>query len=87
MEFLHTRYRRPVIHRDVKSSNILLGPKLEAKLIDFGLSIFGEDQQEASNRSRLGTVPYLPPETLSTGIVSCKTDVYALGMVWKFSVD
>lgn len=83
LEFLHTRYRLPVIHRDVKSSNVLLGAELQAKLSDFGLAVVGgtsPEQQSRSSGGYVGTRPYMPPEAFK-GVVSPKGDVYGLGMV------
>jgi hypothetical protein len=78
LEFLHTRYRQPVTHRDVKSANVLLGKQMEAKLNDFGLAFVGGPSKLSG--PCFGTRPYMPPEAFD-GVVSPKGDVYALGMV------
>ena len=86
LQFLHTRYRQPVTHRDVKSSNVLLGHQMEAKLSDFGLAVVGESHSVRG--PYVGTRPYMPPEAFK-GVVSPKLDVYGFGMVssvnlWNF---
>ena len=82
LEFLHTTYRQPVIHRDVKSSNVLLGANSEAKLSDFGLAIIGDvdGEVESARSASVGTRPYMAPEAFQ-GVVSTKVDVYGLGVV------
>ena len=72
MEYLHNGCKPPIVHRDVKSTNILLNEKFQAKLSDFGLSkIFpGEGEKHISGAtsacgisvSVAGTLGYLDPE-------------------------
>ena len=84
LEFLHTAYREPVIHRDVKSANVLLGANFEAKLGDFGLAVIGnvegDLQIEPASQVSVGTRPYMPPEAFQR-ILTTKIDVYSFGMV------
>jgi hypothetical protein len=83
LDFLHNRYRLPVIHRDVKSANVLLGKEFEAKLSDFGLAVVGDPAEEkmAERHGRsAGTKPYMAPEA-TEGVIIPAIDVYSLGMV------
>ncbi|KAL7163937.1 hypothetical protein ACSBR2_039946 [Camellia fascicularis] len=81
LEYLHNAVR-PVIHRDLKSSNILLDSGFNAKLSDFGLAKLGPqgDKTHISTRT-LGTPGYLAPEYIGTGHLTFKTDVYSFGVV------
>ena len=81
LEYLHTAYHQPVIHRDVKSANVLLGTNSEAKLSDFGLAIVGDVEDVVLEVGEtVGTHPYMPPEAFQR-VLSTKVDVYGFGMV------
>jgi serine/threonine protein kinase len=64
LEYLHRGCNPPLIHRDVKSTNILLNAKLEAKIADFGLSkAFNTDNEaHVSTNALVGTPGYVDPE-------------------------
>ncbi|MCD7472550.1 hypothetical protein HAX54_013818 [Datura stramonium] len=80
IEYLHERCNPPVIHRDLKSSNILLDSNFNAKLSDFGLSVLGGAQNKKSIKLS-GTLGYVAPEYLLDGKLTDKSDVYAFGVV------
>ncbi|KAM7487341.1 hypothetical protein LguiB_024825 [Lonicera macranthoides] len=72
----------PILHRDFKSTNILLGPNYEAKISDFGLAKLMPDGHETFVTARvLGTFGYFDPEYTSTGKLTLQSDVYAFGVV------
>lgn len=82
LEYLHDKANPPVIYRDLKSSNILLDKKFNAKLSDFGLAKLGPvgDKSHVSSRV-MGTYGYCAPEYQRTGQLTVKSDVYSFGVV------
>ncbi|RDY03643.1 putative receptor-like protein kinase [Mucuna pruriens] len=80
LKYLHEHCYPPVIHRDLKSSNILLDTKFNAKLSDFGLAITNGSQNK-NNIKLSGTLGYVAPEYLLDGKLTDKSDVYAFGVV------
>ncbi|KAM7468794.1 hypothetical protein LguiB_016356 [Lonicera macranthoides] len=83
LEFLHDKANPPVIYRDFKSSNILLGEEYHPKLSDFGLAKLGPtgDKSHVSTRV-MGTYGYCAPEYAMTGQLTVKSDVYSFGVVF-----
>ncbi|KAA8524227.1 hypothetical protein F0562_010650 [Nyssa sinensis] len=82
LEYLHEHVSPPVIHRDFKSSNILLDRNYHAKVSDFGLAKLGSDKAGGHVSTRvLGTQGYVAPEYALTGHLTTKSDVYSYGVV------
>ncbi|KAM3401466.1 hypothetical protein ACQJBY_005916 [Aegilops geniculata] len=82
LEYLHERVTPPVIHRDFKSSNILLDKDFHARVSDFGLAKLGSDRAGGHVSTRvLGTQGYVAPEYALTGHLTTKSDVYSYGVV------
>ncbi|XP_010500785.1 PREDICTED: probable LRR receptor-like serine/threonine-protein kinase At1g51860 [Camelina sativa] len=82
LEYLHNGSRPPMVHRDVKPTNILLNEVFQAKLADFGLSRSSPVDGESSESTIVaGTPGYLDPEYYGTNLLSEKTDVYSFGVV------
>eukprot|EP00261_Vitis_vinifera_P023137 XP_010654895.1 PREDICTED: putative leucine-rich repeat receptor-like protein kinase At2g19210 [Vitis vinifera] len=82
LEYLHNGCKPPIIHRDIKTDNILLNEKLEAKVADFGWSrsMPVEGQTHVSTRI-VGTEGYFDPEYQETSRLTEKSDVYSFGIV------
>ncbi|XP_057862712.1 putative leucine-rich repeat receptor-like protein kinase At2g19210 [Cryptomeria japonica] len=82
LEYLHAGCKPQIIHRDIKSSNILLSERMEAKVADFGLSREGP-ASEATHVSTdvKGTFGYLDPQFNVSNNLTEKCDVYSFGVV------
>ncbi|KAG2686711.1 hypothetical protein I3760_09G020400 [Carya illinoinensis] len=81
MEYLHSMAHQSFIHRDLKSSNILLGDDLRAKISDFGLVKLAPDGEKSMVTRLAGTFGYLAPEYAVTGKITTKVDVFSFGIV------
>ncbi|XVE67655.1 hypothetical protein DITRI_Ditri09bG0005400 [Diplodiscus trichospermus] len=82
LEYLHSEANPPVIYRDLKSSNILLGEGFNPKLSDFGLAKFGPSGDKSHVSTRImGTHGYCAPEYLTSGKLTMKSDIYSFGVV------
>ncbi|MBA0820467.1 hypothetical protein Gohar_025521 [Gossypium harknessii] len=81
MEYLHILGHQSFIHRDLKSSNILLGDDFRAKVSDFGLVKLAPNGEKSVVTRLAGTFGYLAPEYAVTGKITTKADVFSFGVV------
>ncbi|KAB2603586.1 L-type lectin-domain containing receptor kinase S.6 [Pyrus ussuriensis x Pyrus communis] len=83
LAYLHEECERQIIHRDVKTCNIMLDADFNAKLGDFGLAEVYEHSSIIAREATIpaGTMGYLAPEYVYSGVPTVKTDVYSFGVV------
>lgn len=78
LQYIHEHTRPQVVHKDVKSSNILLDTNMRAKIANFGLARSGCN---AITMHIVGTQGYIAPEYMTDGVVSPKMDVFSFGVI------
>eukprot|EP01018_Ginkgo_biloba_P005774 Gb_14980 [translate_table: standard] len=81
IEYLHEVCKPPIVHSDIKSANVLLDEKFNAKLCDFGFSKAGFSSASVFHSTVKGSLGYLDPHYCKSGVLSKKSDIYSFGVV------
>ncbi|KAF7039654.1 hypothetical protein CFC21_049613 [Triticum aestivum] len=79
--YLHEEWEQCVLHRDIKTSNVMLDASFNAKLGDFGLARLVDHDRGSHTTELAGTLGYMDPECTITGRSSTESDVYSFGVV------
>ncbi|KAF4397335.1 hypothetical protein CsatB_021470 [Cannabis sativa] len=86
LAYLHEAIEPKVIHRDIKSSNILIDDEFNAKVSDFGLAKLLDSGESHITTRVMGTFGYVAPEYANTGLLNEKSDIYSFGVLLLESV-
>uniref|UniRef100_F6HMD7 non-specific serine/threonine protein kinase n=1 Tax=Vitis vinifera TaxID=29760 RepID=F6HMD7_VITVI len=81
LAFLHEESALKIVHRDIKTNNILLDRDLNPKISDFGLAKLDEEENTHISTRVAGTIGYMAPEYALWGYLTYKADVYSFGVV------
>ncbi|XP_065874852.1 L-type lectin-domain containing receptor kinase S.1 [Euphorbia lathyris] len=81
LNYLHHGWDQVVIHRDIKSSNILLDSEMRGRVGDFGLAKLYSHNEVPNTTRVVGTLGYLAPELATTAVATAASDVYSFGVV------
>ena len=81
LEYLHSDCVQCILHRDIKSSNVMLDAKFKAHLGDFGLARLMDHQKHDRTTMAAGTLGYMAPEMPYTGKATKESDVYSFGIL------
>ena len=78
---LDEAHRRGIVHRDIKSENIMINARGQVKVMDFGLARLRGAARLTQSSSTVGTLAYMPPEAIQGGEADARSDLFSLGAV------
>lgn len=81
-EALRAAHEKGIIHRDIKSENIMLTPSGQIKVMDFGLALVKGSQRLTRSTSTVGTIAYMSPEQIEGRPVDARADLFSFGVVF-----
>jgi serine/threonine-protein kinase len=79
LDVLAAAHREGIVHRDIKPDNLFITSAGPLKVVDFGVARMREGQPMTVVGTRLGTLPYMPPEQVAGGDIDGRVDVFAMG--------
>ncbi|KAM0924346.1 hypothetical protein ACQ4PT_004972 [Festuca glaucescens] len=82
LKYLHEGLESPIMHLDLKPSNILLDENMTPKIADFGLSRLLGEETTRKAMSSVGTCEHMPPEFIEKQVISKEFDIYSLGIIF-----
>jgi serine/threonine protein kinase/TolB-like protein len=80
-EALQEAHNKRIVHRDVKTDNIMVNTKNQVKVMDFGLAKLKGSLKLTKTSSTVGTLAYMPPEQIEGGEVDARSDIFSFGVV------
>jgi serine/threonine-protein kinase len=78
---LHEAHGKGIVHRDIKCENIMVNPKNQVKVMDFGLAKLKGSLKLTKTSSTVGTLAYMAPEQIQGGEVDARSDIFSFGVV------
>ncbi len=81
-EALHEAHSKGIVHRDIKSENIMVNLKNQIKVMDFGLAKLKGSLKLTKTSSTVGTLAYMSPEQIQGGEVDARSDIFSFGVVF-----
>jgi serine/threonine protein kinase len=80
-EALHEAHNKGIVHRDIKSENIMVNTKNQIKVMDFGLAKLKGSLKITKSSGTIGTLAYMAPEQIHGGEVDARSDIFSFGVV------